>query len=553
MESFEELGLDASLVEALAAEGVERPTAFQQGAIPIIRRGNNLVGHVGPGSGALLAYGSALLDRLDVEGGPTRALVLCPTPDAARWAAEAVARLASVTGHSVAALGGVWALPEHATVLFGAPADVLASMQNSSIKLDAVEALVLDQAAPMVSLGALPAVEAILESVPQDAQRVVLALPLGPELAGLVEGHVRRAAHLPPRQADGTPVDDSPQRGALTYVVAGDDRNDTLLETVHAALSEDSRHVLVFFSSDDRAADGGDYLTLHGFMAGAPGDGDAPVWLGVDEREARAALGALDDASTVATVSFDVPGDEDALDRRHGAGGPGIVLVAGREVPHLRDTARRAGYSVSPGPTPVPHRTHTGLQALRARIDGVLADRDLLGEMLLLQPLFDQWSPAEVAAGVLALLRDRERGAGGDPVHAPAVASGRPARQVQPTWVRLFVSIGSRDGVGPGDVVGAISGEAGVTGSQVGKIEIRDTFSLVEVEEAAAEKVIKSLNGTTVRGRSVRVDYDRGSRASGSTRPGPRGPRSGSGSPGPGQRGEPPRGRDGGQRPRRDR
>ena len=89
MESFEELGLDAMLVEALAAEGVERPTAFQQGAIPVIRRGNNLVGQAGPGSGALLAYGTGILDRLEVEGDPVRALVLCPTADAAARAGAA--------------------------------------------------------------------------------------------------------------------------------------------------------------------------------------------------------------------------------------------------------------------------------------------------------------------------------------------------------------------------------------------------------------------------------------------------------------------------------
>ena len=68
-----------------------------------------------------------------------------------------------------------------------------------------------------------------------------------------------------------------------------------------------------------------------------------------------------------------------------------------------------------------------------------------------------------------------------------------------------------RVGVGPGDLLGAITGEAGVEASQVGKIEIRDTFSLVEVIPGVADKIIRGLNGTTIRGRAVRVDHDRGS------------------------------------------
>ncbi|MGD2121663.1 MAG: DbpA RNA binding domain-containing protein, partial [Gemmatimonadota bacterium] len=64
--------------------------------------------------------------------------------------------------------------------------------------------------------------------------------------------------------------------------------------------------------------------------------------------------------------------------------------------------------------------------------------------------------------------------------------------------------------VGPGDLLGAIAGEAGVEGSQVGKIEIRDNFSLVEVAPTVADKLIRHVNGTTIRGRAVRVDHDRG-------------------------------------------
>ena len=67
MDSFEGLGLGPELVEALTSEGVEEPTPFQTAAIPVIRRGNNLLGRAGPGAGTLVAYGAALLDRLEID------------------------------------------------------------------------------------------------------------------------------------------------------------------------------------------------------------------------------------------------------------------------------------------------------------------------------------------------------------------------------------------------------------------------------------------------------------------------------------------------------
>jgi ATP-dependent RNA helicase DeaD len=70
--------------------------------------------------------------------------------------------------------------------------------------------------------------------------------------------------------------------------------------------------------------------------------------------------------------------------------------------------------------------------------------------------------------------------------------------------------VGSRDEIRPGDIVGALAGESGIPGSKIGRIDIRDTFSIVEVQADVADRVIQAVNGTTIKGRSTRVDYDRG-------------------------------------------
>jgi ATP-dependent RNA helicase DeaD len=83
-----------------------------------------------------------------------------------------------------------------------------------------------------------------------------------------------------------------------------------------------------------------------------------------------------------------------------------------------------------------------------------------------------------------------------------------------PAWAKLFIGVGERDGLRPGDLLGAITGEAGVSGDAVGRIDIKESHSLVEVHDAVAKKVIRAINGTTIKGRAVRADFDRPRRGS---------------------------------------
>jgi ATP-dependent RNA helicase DeaD len=261
-----------------------------------------------------------------------------------------------------------------------------------------------------------------------------------------------------------------------------------------------ARHVLVFCRSEDRAADVGDRLTLRGFTAGAPSETDVPVWLGVDALEARAALEGVDG---VVVVSADVPTDEDTLDRRHGISPEGVVLALGREVEHLKDVARRTGYGLVPFPS-LERRAASVLSELHETLEEALENEDIGAYLVALDPLFERHDPAEIAAAAVALLRRK----------TPAMGSARPRAEVAspsaaPSWSKLFVSVGSRDGLVPGDLVGAVTGEAGVPGETVGKIDIRESHTLLEVHDDVAQKVIKALNGITIRGRAVRVDFDR--------------------------------------------
>ena len=506
MQSFEDLELPSEIGEALSAEGFEEPTEFQRTAIPLLRRGNNLLGAVGPGAGTLLTYGTAILEKIETQAGRPGALVLVPTAAAATDLAESLASIAATTGHAVGAFGGAWLLPEQCDVLFATPSDVKSAVDGSSLTLEGVQFLVLDGASAMETTSGLHILGALFEYVPAGAQRVVLSQPVTESIQALVATHVSKAVRVPAGPAiEGAP-EKAPERGEVRFRITGEDKVDALAPLVSELLDEGARHVLLFCRSADRAADAGDFLTLHGFMAAAPGDETAPVWLAVDALSAREALNESTSPDAVATVSLDCPADVDTMDRRHGAGGQATVLLLPREVPHFRDTARRTGYRVRPLPPPE-SVVEDRIAEIRDRLEEAATRGDLAPLYLVLEPLLERFSPQELAAAALALLIPQPS--------AAATPSSTSARAEKATgtdgWTRLFVSIGEMEGVKPGDLLGALAGESGVDGSSFGKIEIRDTYSLVEVRPSEAETVIKAVNGSSIRGRSARVDYDRGS------------------------------------------
>lgn len=494
--SFEDLGIAPDLSEALSAEGIETPTPLQESAIPVLRKGNNLVLEAGPGAGLLVAWSTGLLDRVPPGAGTPCILVVCATADIADRLAASVARPAASTGHAVAALGTGWALPERSDVLFAAVNDLLDALGTARISVQDVQAIVVDQAQLVESFEGLVSIERILDYVPDEVQRVLSALPMTSAVSGLVDRLFKRTMTLP------APATDAPKRGEVRFRIAPEPREAATLGVVDELFAAGARHTLVYCRNADRAADVGDYLTLHGFTAGAPGDERTPVWLGIDALEARAAAKG---AEGVVVVSCDVPTDEDMLDRRHSVGEDGVVIVLPRELSHLKTLGKRTGYQTVPFPPPAVRST--SLARLRATIEAAIEEYDTAPYLLALEPLFEKYDPAEVAAAAVAMLRDRKGTPSADESRQPVAGAARAAPV--PSWSKLFMSVGERDGLRVGDLLGAITGEAGISGDAVGKIDIHESHSLVEVHESVARTVIQAINGTTIKGRSVRVDFDR--------------------------------------------
>lgn len=528
MPSFEDIGLRDELLRTLEEEEIDRPTALQAAVLPSLRRGGNLVARASSGSGKTLAHALGVLDRLradaadDEEGAPlTRVLILTPTREAAERTGLSLASYVQAVGFAVAVAGGAWGTRvEAAEVVTGTPADLLNAVRGSTLKLDRLEALVVDGASAIASLGGLEAVDALMDLIPRDAQRIVISSALPDEVEDLIARRVKRAIRYPAEPA--VPGEAPPIEGRIGYVLlSGGQKLDVLARQLTSA-GESATPPVLFLGSDERAAELAEQLSVRGFLVGAIDDPDSDAAV-VSSGTTRAELLEEIEGELGQTISFEVPADAETLIARHGGDEDAVVLIEPRELAHLKEVARAARLRPEPRPLPLGAEATAELASFRESLRRALREEDLGAQLLVLEPLLDQYPAHEVAAAAAALLRRRAPVAPAatpaesvptvapsrDAGRAPEPRSGTPVPGKPAAWARLYVGVGSRDDVRAGDLVGALAGEANIRGAQIGKIEIRDNFSIVEVEAGVAEKVIRSVNGTTVKGKSVRVDYDR--------------------------------------------
>jgi len=173
------------------------------------------------------------------------------------------------------------------------------------------------------------------------------------------------------------------------------------------------------------------------------------------------------------------------------------VPVFSSQLPYLRSIA-----TLTPLPLPAAaDRAQDRSAELRAELAARLAQGDVDAELAVLAPLFEDHDPALVAGALLAISLQP----------SAAAVSHQPSAVSQPEggWVRVFVSVGRKDRASPKDLVGALIKEAGLQKGQIGKIDVRETFSLVDVAPAVAEQAVRRMAGVSVRGRRVTARPER--------------------------------------------
>lgn len=481
MARFRDLKLGAELCDLLESLGYRVPTPLQATAIPILLRGTGLLALASPGSGKTLGYSVAVVERTDPRNPHAQALVLRATDSKAAETAAHLNHLAAGRGVAIGALRPQrLETASRGQVIVGSPGCALEAVRGSLLRLDGLRIFVVDGLSDMIEWGEGAALETIASLIPKETQRVVVTGSLTSAVEDWLERHARRLVRVDAAASDG--LDESAPPLSAEYAVEPAHRCvERIVWALDSAEARGVARAVVFRGTQAEARATAEALAVRGFQlqGGEGGEGGIVVLPYGEEVSVGGAM----------SISCGAPPDPTTLRRRCEGAERAVLVVLPSQVLHLRRCADAARVRLHTVRTPLPEETARSLEEIRQRLRSTLSGRDWAPYLLALEPLFAEFTPAELAAAATALLRER--------------TAAEPSEPKVRAWTRLYMAVGRRDGVRPADLVGCITGEAGISGTQVGKIEIRDTFSVVEVSADVADRVLRSLANVTLRARSV--------------------------------------------------
>jgi ATP-dependent RNA helicase DeaD len=541
--TFRGLALSEAVLSALADVGYEAPTPIQAQTIPVLLSGLDMLGQAQTGTGKTAAFALPILSRIDLGRHEPQVLVLVPTRELALQVAEAFVRYAvHLKGfHVLPIYGGqsyqpqLNALRRGVHVVVGTPGRVIDHMNRGTLKLSGLTMLVLDEADEMLRMGFVDAVESILEQTPPQRQVALFSATLPAPIRRIAQKHLRNPVEVTIKSKTSTATNIRQRY----WMVSGLHKLDALTRILEAEIFEG---MLVFTRTKQATVELAEKLEARGFSA-APLNGD------IAQRDRERTVSRLKEGQVdivVATdvaargldverishvVNYDVPYDTESYVHRIGrtgrAGrkGEAILFIAPRERNMLRAIERATRQVIEPMNLPsVDAVNKLRIAKFKQRISDTLGK----AETNIFRPVLEQMQAetglplidiavalASMSQGTTPLLltakpAESERAAprlAEEPRDFSAGTRG-PEGRVRPSAAHMEtyrLEVGVTHGIKPGNIVGAIANEAGIEGVRIGRVDIRDDHSYVDLPEGMPRDIFAKLQKVRVAGRELRI------------------------------------------------
>jgi ATP-dependent RNA helicase DeaD len=552
-DGFASLGLDPALTGALTALGYEEPTAIQREAIPPLLEGRDVLGQAATGTGKTAAFALPLLNRIGRTEGDgahaLRGLILVPTRELAMQVAEAVHTYGRALGIRVLPIYGgqsisqqLRALQRGVDVVVATPGRALDHIGRGTLKFDAVETVVLDEADEMLDMGFADELDAILATLPKKRQTALFSATMAPRILQIAKRHLHDPARVTIARETVAPGE-APRVREIAYIVQRRHKAAALARVMDM---EDSASAIVFCRTrlevdeltQTLGARGYSAEALHGGLSQEQRDrvlrrfrdGASDMLVATD-----VAARGLDIDHVSHVVNFDVPSSPDAYVHRIGrtgrAGreGVAITLAEARDYRLLRNIEQLTKRKITTENVPTVHDLRARrLELTKAALEEILEAGNTDAYRTVVEALSNEYDVVDIAAAAVRLA-DQARDGDADEEEIPKVAppveriftprtgapgaagasTGPKIRRKIEDVTKIYIGIGRNFGIRPADLVGAIAGEAKIDSRDIGHIDIADKFSLVEVPGSAVDGIIAALRKATIRGKKVMVRRDR--------------------------------------------
>ena len=521
---FEEMGLSEEIQKAVRYMGFEEASPIQAKAIPAMISGIDLIGQAQTGTGKTAAFGIPLLEKVDPKLKKLQAIVLCPTRELAIQVADEIRNLSRYM-HGIKVLpiyGGqdivkqIRSLKSGTQIVIGTPGRVMDHMRRKTMKLDFVHTVVLDEADEMLNMGFREDIEFVLSGVPEERQTVLFSATMPKPIMEITKKFQNNAKVIKVTKKELT----VPNIEQYYYDVKPKKKE----EVLSRLLDIYSPRLSVVFCNTKKQVDllvnallGRGYFAagLHGDMKQEQRDrvmqgfrtGKTEILVATD-----VAARGLDVDEVEAVFNYDLPQDDEYYVHRIGrtgrAGreGRAFSFVSGKEVYKLKEIQRYCKTKIYAQKVPsLNDVANTKMENILDDVERVIEQEDLDMMINAIEERVNnsEFTAMDMAAAFLkiccGMTEDNKNTEENDWEFGDTGAG-------EDGMVRLFINIGKKQRVRPGDILGAIAGESGMDGKLIGTIDMYDKYTFVEVPREYAREVLNAMKNVKIKGKTVAVE-----------------------------------------------
>lgn len=521
---FEEMGLSEEIQKAVRYMGFEEASPIQAKAIPAMISGIDLIGQAQTGTGKTAAFGIPILEKVDPKLKKLQAIVLCPTRELAIQVADEIRNLSRYM-HGIKVLpiyGGqdivkqIRSLKSGTQIVIGTPGRVMDHMRRKTMKLDFVHTVVLDEADEMLNMGFREDIEFVLSGVPEERQTVLFSATMPKPIMEITKKFQNNAKVIKVTKKELT----VPNIEQYYYDVKPKKKE----EVLSRLLDIYSPRLSVVFCNTKKQVDllvnallGRGYFAagLHGDMKQEQRDrvmqgfrtGKTEILVATD-----VAARGIDVDEVEAVFNYDLPQDDEYYVHRIGrtgrAGreGRAFSFVSGKEVYKLKEIQRYCKTKIYAQKVPsLNDVANTKMENILDDVERVIEQEDLDMMINAIEERVNnsEFTAMDMAAAFLkiccGMTEDNKNTEENDWEFGDTGAG-------EDGMVRLFINIGKKQRVRPGDILGAIAGESGMDGKLIGTIDMYDKYTFVEVPREYAADVIEAMKHAKIKGKNVNVE-----------------------------------------------
>ncbi|MBZ0314420.1 DEAD/DEAH box helicase [Clostridium butyricum] len=512
---FATLGLKESIVRAISDLGFTKPSQIQEQSIPVTLSGADLIGQAQTGTGKTAAYSLPILTKMSTNKG-IKALILAPTRELAVQVKDEMNRLSKYEKAEILAVYGgdsidrqIRALRKGVDVVVGTPGRMLDLIKRKCLHLDSVEFLVLDEADEMLNMGFIDDIESILSHTPEERQTLLFSATMPDPIAKLAKRYMKPDAKLVSVKKSSLTVSKIEQ----SYFMIN---NKHRLEALCRLLDLDNPSSAIIFCRTKRGVDelvqelqSKGYMVegMHGDMTQAHRlttlskfkEGTLNLLIATD-----VAARGIDVDGVTHVFNYDLPQDVESYVHRIGRTGranregTAYSLVTPKDFSMLKQIQKVTKSAITQKPVPTAEQIkNKKFNDIIKEVTETITSGDLTKFMPNAIELVENNDPLSVVAALMKIKYDNESvfDYSSDQLEAPKKED-----------IRLFFSVGKRDGLTPKVLINYIKDRTRVNASTIGQIDLMENFSFVSVDETVSKKILDKCPGGKINKKKVNVE-----------------------------------------------